>query len=137
MSPRLLLTPPTPHDEGVADLKALAKAGGRAAREAASPGDPQAVAKRNRWAVGAGVVVCGLGFLFVWGLISKIGAYLLMLLFGAGVAAGAWYLIKGKLEAWRAARAAARVVEEAPRETEQDARRRLEAQLAELKRKVR
>lgn len=119
------------------DLKALAKAGGRAALEAASQGDPKAVAKRKRWAVGAGVVVCGLGFLFVWGLISKIGAYLLMLLFGAGAAAGAWYLLKGKLEAWRAARAARKVVEDAPKETEQDKQRRLEAQLAELKRKVR
>jgi hypothetical protein len=124
----------------VADLKDLARATGQAALEAATDADPATLARRKRWLVGAGVVVCGLGFLFVWSLISKLGAYLLMLVFGGAAAAGAWYLLGGKLRKWREARAKAGAMaraEAAAKTAAEDKQRQLEAQLAELKRKAR
>ncbi|MCA9553270.1 MAG: hypothetical protein KC933_24755 [Myxococcales bacterium] len=121
----------------MADLKDLAKA---AAAEAVKDADPATIARRKRWAVGAGVVVAGLGFLFVWSLISKIGAYLLMLVFGGAVAAGAWYLLRGKVQKSLEARATAKATAKAEVDAKtaaEDKQRKLEAQLAELKRKAR
>lgn len=121
------------------ELRKQAARGLAQATKAAVVGQDDATrTQRKRWLATAGVVGGGLGLLFLWGLLSRLGSFLIGLGFCAAVGGGAYYLLRGKYQAWQQKRLAA---PEAPATASKkkavDTHAELEAQLAELKRKLR
>lgn len=107
-----------------------------AAKRAVLGSDEASRGQRKKWLAVAGVVGGGIGLLLLWSLASKIGFYLLVFVFLAALFGGLYYLGRGRLEQWRAARLAARAEEDAAR-AEIDKRRAAEAELEALKRRAR
>ncbi len=122
----------------MSELDKIRKQAGLAMAESAKSAllgsDAATQAKRKKWLALAGVAGGGIGLLFLWVLVSKIGMYLIMLLFLAAISGGAYYLLKGKLEAFKDNRQH-KQLETEHEDAEVNKQAQLEAQLAELKSK--
>jgi len=124
----------------MAELDELRKQAAQAMTEAAKSAivgqDEAAKSQRKRWLAIAGIVGGGIGLLLLWGLLSRIGTFLIGLGFCTAVAGGGYYLLRGKYQAWQQKKLVDNTDKQAP-QRRLDTEAELEAQLAELKRKAR
>jgi hypothetical protein len=139
-SPPVAIAGPQGHHDPVSELDKIRKQAGLAMADSAKSAilgkDAATQATRKKWLAVGGVAGGGLGLLFLWVLVSKIGMYLIMLLFLAAVSGGAYYLLKGKLREFKESRENKQL--DAEQEAVQvDTQAQLEAQLAELKQRAR